>query len=163
MDHRPSRPMLAALVGGLSAGLADLIGACLAYQLPPGTILQAIARGWYGAAAFEGGLRTITVGAVSHLLISVAAAAVYVAASRRFGVLLGRPILCGAAFGLATFCVMRFVVLPLSAVGSNGITGMTPALIGDIAANLLFGVIIALVARWLAMPNTQAERGSAAG
>ena len=45
-----------------------------------------------------------------------AAAAAYVAASRRWRLLLARPVACGIAYGLVVYAVMQLVVLPLSRV-----------------------------------------------
>ena len=53
-----------------------------------------------------------------HFLIALVAAAVYYAASRKLGVLLGRPVVSGLLYGVAVYVFMNFnfVVLPLSAV-----------------------------------------------
>ena len=44
------------------------------------------------------------------------AAAVYVGASLRLGILLDKPVLCGLAYGIPVWAFMNLVVLPLSAI-----------------------------------------------
>jgi len=115
-----ARPGLAAIVwGGLLAGGLDITAAFVIYGVrgaSPVRILQSIASGLLGAAAFQGGRETAALGALLHFLIALVAAAVYYAASRKLGVLLGRPVVSGLLYGVAVYVFMNFVVLPLSAV-----------------------------------------------
>lgn len=112
----------AILWGGASAGTLDLLAAFTVYGLrgaPPLRILQSIASGLLGGSAFEGGLVTAALGAGLHFVIATGAAATYVLASRRLDVLVRRPWAWGAAFGVAVYLFMNFVVLPLSAVAKR--------------------------------------------
>ncbi|WP_031495271.1 hypothetical protein [Bryobacter aggregatus] len=111
------------LLGGLVAGAIDLADAMLVFGLrgiAPFRILQAIASGWLGMAAFQGGNQTALLGLFFHFLIATGAAATYVLASRRFAVLRTRPIAAGLLFGLLVYGFMNLVVLPLSAARSGG-------------------------------------------
>jgi len=112
----------AILVGGASAGVLDILAAFAVYGLrgvPPVRILQSIASGLLGGAAFEGGPATAALGAVLHFVIATGAAATYTLASRKLDVLVQRPWAAGAAFGVAVYLFMSFVVLPLSAVAKR--------------------------------------------
>jgi uncharacterized membrane protein YagU involved in acid resistance len=73
----------------------------------------------------------------------VCAAFVFYFASRRLAVLTRRPLLCGAAFGVAMYVAMHFIVLPLSRVHFR-----LPTLhnvIGELFSHIfLFAMVIAL-------------------
>jgi uncharacterized membrane protein YagU involved in acid resistance len=86
---------------------------------PPIRIFQSIAGGLLGRdAARGGGMATAALGAVLHFTIATIIVAVFVLASRRLPLLVRRPWLCGALYGLLAYAVMNFVVLPLSALHS---------------------------------------------
>jgi uncharacterized membrane protein YagU involved in acid resistance len=152
MMNNPSLSFLvrAALAGGLVAGTADLLYACVAYGFvgaSPPRILYSIAAGWLGReAALEGGVGVALLGLVSHYLILCVAAGIYVAVANRLPVLTRRPVVCGAAFGLCVFVVMNYVVVPLSAAGGAGPSGVF-LLMGLLVHLFFVGVPIALVAR----------------
>jgi uncharacterized membrane protein YagU involved in acid resistance len=107
------------LAGGLLAGLLDIIAAFVVYGsrgAPTIRILQAIASGILGAAAFEGGIATAVLGLVLHFGIAIGWAAAFYALSRKLPWLSQKPLLSGALFGAAVYFLMNLVVLPLSAV-----------------------------------------------
>jgi uncharacterized membrane protein YagU involved in acid resistance len=145
------------VIGGVLAGMLDIADALIFHGVrgvPPVRILQAIASGLVGADAFQGGLPAAALGLGLHFVIALAAAAVYGLASRQLPLLLTRPWVSGALFGLSVHAVMQYVVLPLSAFRP----GRTPAdgsidwaLVNPLAAHVLFvGWPIALSARWAA-------------
>jgi hypothetical protein len=142
----------AILAGGLAAGVLDLTAALVLYGLRgarPIRIVQAIASGLMGAEAFKGGLGTAALGCLLHFFIATGAAAVYVAASRWLEVLIRRPILSGALYGVVVYAVMTFVVLPLSAVARSPFNPRL-ALILVAIHMVCVGLPIALAARRLA-------------
>lgn len=145
----PLRLFKAALFGGLTAGALDIVFAGTLWTLKGSSaerVLQSIASGLYGKAAFQGGWPMASLGLALHFLISVAAAAIYVAASRKLPDLARRPLIWGPLFGAAMFLAMNFVVLPLSRVGPHGFSW--PATPLDIGSHvLLFGPAIALWTR----------------
>ncbi|GAA5004303.1 hypothetical protein FNZ56_07295 [Pseudoluteimonas lycopersici] len=108
----------AIVVGGLLGGAGDLLFA-IAWAgingMAPQKLLQVIASGWFGQAAFEGGWNTAAIGFASHFGIALVVAALFSALVTRVPGLLERPLVAGMALGVATFLVMRLVVLPLSA------------------------------------------------
>lgn len=63
--------------------------------------------------------------------------AVYYAASRRLPVLIRRPLLCGAVYGILVYLFMNLVVLPLSA--ANRGTFVTPVVLNGLLIHI-FGV-----------------------
>lgn len=113
------RHLDAIAVGGLLAGTLDILAA-FAMSWPrvgPARVLQSIASGLLGRAAYQGGARTAALGLLLHFVIALGAAAVYYAASRQWPVLWRRPVACGLAYGVVVYLVMNLVVVPLSQIG----------------------------------------------
>ena len=79
-----------------------------------------IAAGLLGPKAFEGGLGTSVVGIGLHFFIAASATAVYYAASRTLEFLKDHFVVCGLFYGIAVYLVMNLIVLPLSALHSEG-------------------------------------------
>jgi hypothetical protein len=135
--------------GGLLAGAGDITFAFVVSWLRgvgPVRVLQSVAGGLLGRAAAEGGLATAALGAVLHLLIAFAWAAVYWLAGRRLEVLVRRPVVCGLLYGAAVYFVMYFVVLPLSAVYFKPSRELSSVLLNAAGHMLLVGLPIALAA-----------------
>jgi hypothetical protein len=137
--------------GGILAGAIDLTFACTYHGLvsgvPPLRILQSIASGLFGPASFQMGYTSAAVGFVAHFFILTVAAALFYAASRRLALLRERAYPAGMAFGIAIYCTMNYIVLPLSAVPHFKST--TIGTLSDIAVHvLLLGPAIALVVRY---------------
>ncbi len=117
-----SRSIQAVLRAGLTAGALDITAACGFYGLrgvSPVRILQSVASGLLGAAAFTGGAPAAVLGVSLHFFIALAAAAVFYMASRRLFFLVRKPALSGASYGVAVYLFMNHVVLPLSAVAKR--------------------------------------------
>jgi hypothetical protein len=109
--------LLAIAVGGGIAGALDLLQACILFGWD---IPLAIAGGLLGPGAFQGGAGTYVLGVVLHFFIACSAAAVYYGASIKLSFLKEHPLVCGLFFGAAVEDVMRFIVLPLSALHAKG-------------------------------------------
>ena len=110
----------AILWSGLIAGALDISAAFVTGALRgvrPGRILQGIASGLLGPSAFQGGAGTVALGGVLHFFIAFSAATVFYLASRKLEFLGQRAVLSGAAYGVAVYAVMYWVVVPLSAIG----------------------------------------------
>jgi uncharacterized membrane protein YagU involved in acid resistance len=139
-------PWTGVVLSGLAGGALDLTFAFLFYGYQgagPQVILRSIASGLLGPQAFSAGTWVLPLGASLHFFIAVCAAFVFYLASRSFPVLVRRPVLCGAAFGVAMYVVMHSVVLPLSRVHHR----VMPAsdVIGELCSHIfLFGIVIAL-------------------
>ena len=138
------------LTGGLLAGALDLTYAFTYHGLhgiPPTRILQSIASGLLGMSAFDNAFPAALIGFAAHFLILVIAAAMYYAASRRLTVLTQHAYLSGMAFGVAIYCTMNFIVLPLSA--APHFKSSLPQTASDFAVHvLLLGPAIALSVRY---------------
>jgi len=145
-----SYPILKAiLVGGLVAGILDITYAITAYGLigvPARAILQSIASGWLGKAAYSGGWPVAVLGLASHLFITCVMAGIFVAAAHRVSLLRNQPLLSGMIFGLCAFVTMNYVVVPLSVAAVRPPRGVFLA--GDLLSHMfLVGVPIAFAAR----------------
>src|SRR5687767_2250647 len=92
------------VLGGLTAGVLDILDAFAVATLNGGSpirVLQAIASGIFGRAAYEGGMPAAALGLGLHFVIAIGAAATFFLATRRWPILLQRPVLSGLTFGLA--------------------------------------------------------------
>jgi hypothetical protein len=113
-----SSAVLAIAVGGLAAGLVDILQACILFGWD---IPLSIAGGLLGPQAAEhGGAATYILGLFLHFFIAITAAAIYYVASRRLDFLTEHPLVCGLFFGVAVELFMRLIVLPLSALHARG-------------------------------------------
>ena len=106
------------IYGGIIGATFDLIFAFIYYGsmgATPLRILQSVASGILGASARDGGIPSAILGGMSHYLIAIAAAFVFLLAAKRFSWLIKHPFFSGCVFGMGMHLVMNFVVLPLSA------------------------------------------------
>jgi hypothetical protein len=83
--------------------------------------------------------------------MSLVIAAIFVLASLKLPVLRRRWVSSGLAFGVATYFIMTYVVVPLSAVGGGWHFSLMPFL-KNLAAMLVFGLIVAAFARLYLKP-----------
>jgi hypothetical protein len=114
---RKRNALLAIAVGGLIAGVVDLLIACiqLGWDIP-----LTVAAGLLGRQAIHGGVGTWFLGVFLHFFIAFSAAAVYWVASRRLPFLTEYPLVCGLCYGAWVELVMNLIVLPLSALHARG-------------------------------------------
>lgn len=143
----------AIVVGGLIGGAGDLLFAITwagINGMAPQKLLQVIASGWYGQAAFDGGWNTAAIGVVSHFGIALVVAAMFSALATRMPALLQRPLVSGIALGVMTFLVMRLIVLPLSAFPFPVKMFTLGAGLDLLSHMFLFGTPIAFARRYLA-------------
>jgi uncharacterized membrane protein YagU involved in acid resistance len=143
--HRPR--ILAAIVGaGVTAGVFDFTVACVESGKPPLFIGKAVATGWLGKAAFQGGLDVSLIGIASHFGIMFCFAAAFVVASVREPALRRWFLVAGPLYGAVVFDVMRFIVMPLSAAGYG--MPKPPVVFYEVTGHvLLVGLVIAAWAR----------------
>src|SRR5437868_4468235 len=95
---RTRRIVAAIVAGGLTAGVFDFTVACVESGAPPMTIGKAVARGWFGKAAMQGGVEVSLIGIASHFAIMTAFAAAFVLASLREPVLRRRFYVAGPLY-----------------------------------------------------------------
>jgi hypothetical protein len=115
-NFKPSR---AILWGGLICGIMDMTAACIFYGVlrgrSPIRIMQSVATGVLGAAAYDGEIATAALGLFLHFVIAFGAATVFYFASRKLPILTQHAIICGIVYGIAVYFFMQLVVVPLSA------------------------------------------------
>src|SRR3569833_462950 len=116
MKQRSS--LWAVLVGGTIAGALDILFA-ISFAATSGVdavrVLQTVASGGLGSAAFSGGTAAAALGLAFHFGLSYLWAMLFLAVAARLPVLVRRPLPSGMLFGIVVFLCMRLVVLPLSA------------------------------------------------
>ncbi|MGH8238528.1 MAG: hypothetical protein ACREXP_16105 [Steroidobacteraceae bacterium] len=146
------RALKTIVMAGLVAGALDITYAFIIWGLrgvSPIRIGRSIASGLLGReAAVGGGTATGMFGLLLHFTMAIIIAAIYYAAARNIRLLVDRAVPCGIAYGLVTYGVMNYVVMPLSAIGSTG--GGGPAYItitGILVHMFLIGLPIALITR----------------
>jgi len=143
---RTSRVVGAILGAGLTAGVFDFTIACVESGKPPLFIGKAVATGWFGKAAIQGGLDVSLIGIASHFFIMFCFATTFVLASLREPALRRWFFVAGPLYGAVIFDVMRFIVMPLSAAGYG--LPKPPILFIEFAGHVfLVGLVIASWAR----------------
>jgi hypothetical protein len=146
-DLGAPRPRRATVVGAaLLAAALDLTFAFVFYSFQgatPARILRGIAAGLIGRdQALAGGSWVVLLGGTLHFLIAGCAAALYYLAARRWPVMTRRWALSGAAFGVAMYLAMHFLVIPLSRLTFH--LPSLPNVIGELFSHIfLFGMVIA--------------------
>jgi len=146
MGPRQTSILRAAVLAGVAGGAVDILAAFVIYRsATPVQILQSIAAGLQGAAAYEGGLTSAALGLACHFLISITLAGLFVAAARPAPALLRRPALSGLGFGVVVYGVMNAIVVPLSLAPAG--PPPPPHMIGlGLLAHALFGLALAFTA-----------------
>ena len=143
--------VVACLAGGVLAGLLDIVFA-ISFAgwngTAPARLLQIVASGLVGTAAFSGGAGTATLGLLVHFALSIGWAGIFLALTTLRPALALHPYVSGVAFGVVVFLVMRLVVLPLSAFPFPVSFKPLATTLDLLSHTLLFGVPIALAARW---------------
>jgi len=108
----------ATLIGGAIGGSLDLTYAIVISAMrgtPPLRLLQSVATGLLGSAAYEGGVPTAMLGFVLHFCMALLMAAAFYLLSRHWTWLVHRPVIAAVLYGAFLYPFMQFVVLPLSA------------------------------------------------
>lgn len=142
-----------ALYAGLLAGALDIAAAILTNpQVPPRTVLQSVAGGLLGPAAWRGGWPTAWLGLAAHFAIMLVIAVTFVAAAAAFPALRRLWFPVGLAFGVSVWLAMTFVVVPLSASPLTPPADLTSALKPILIHMLCVGLPIAWVARRMLGP-----------
>lgn len=139
----------ALLVGGGIAGTLDILFAIswAAYNgMAPTRLLQTVASGALGKAAFSGGAPIAATGLAAHFALSYGWAGIFLLAAWRAPMLLRRPAVSGIALGVTVFLTMRLLVLPLSAFPFPVSFKPLGSILDLLSHMLLFGLPIAIAA-----------------
>jgi uncharacterized membrane protein len=146
---------------GLIAGTLDITENLIfnAFRhITPVMIFQYIASGLTGRWAFGAGMASVLLGVAIHYTIAFFWTAVYWVASRRMGVLIGRPVVCGLVYGAVVYLIMNFVVLPLTRVPhSRTATTVASRVSGVLALLFCVGVTVAVLTARERMQKTTAD------
>lgn len=146
-----NRKLSSIVLGGLIAGALDISYAIVFSGLhsgvPPIRILQSVASGVLGRDAYSGGLATAALGGGLHFFIAFSAAAIYLLVARWLHLLVRRPILSGAVYGILVYAFMNLVVIPLSRFPQKPSFPLEVLVTGLLVHMFLFGVPIALASR----------------
>jgi uncharacterized membrane protein YagU involved in acid resistance len=102
-----------ALAGGLDISAA-FISTYLSSGRGPVFLLQFIASGLFGKAAFSGGLPMAAAGLLIHFLLALGWSALFVLAYCQTRILSRNAAVSGNAYGLLVWLAMNLVVLPIT-------------------------------------------------
>ena len=152
--------------GGLVVGVLDLLFAFTFYGLilgvPPLQIFQSVAAGVIGrTSATEGGVRTFLLGILLHFIVATCITTVYYLAALILPVLIRQSVVSGLTYGIIAYFGMKYVVLPLSAIGQRGRLPRLPIMLTEIVGHaLLVGLPIALLTRQSAKRRNHRKTGA---
>ena len=147
-------------LGGFFIGLFDLLFAFIFYGLIMGVpylrIFQSVASGVLGRQrATTGGVRTFVLGILLHFVVATCIATVYYLATLALPVILRHPVVSGLIYGVMAYFGMKYIVLPLSAIGQRGNLPRFPILITEVIGHaVLVGLPVALLAHRSAKGNS---------
>jgi uncharacterized membrane protein YagU involved in acid resistance len=138
--------------GGLIAGALDLTGACVVSWLRAGVtpvrVMQSVASGLIGSAAYSGGAKTAALGVVLHFFIATTWTVIFYLVSRKLRFLIEQPVIWGLVYGVFVWTFMNFVVLPLSKLPPARTAPTLPGrLIGLLIIMFCIGLPIAIIVR----------------
>jgi len=152
-------PFPTIVLAAFLAGLLDLVLAIIVYsvlldKITAVQILQSVASGAFGKAAYAGGIKMAAVGIVFHFVISLLFTIFYFLVYSRFEFLRQHGVISGIIYGIFIWMVMNLIVLPIAFSGmlpmepSATIIGMSIIIIG-------VGLPIALIAHFYYTRSTQ--------
>ena len=146
----PARAVDTIVLGGLAAGVLDILDAFVVTTINGGTparVLQAIASGVLGREAYQGGAAVAALGLALHFVIAFGAATTFFLISRVFPAVLRYAVWSGVVFGLAVWVFMYYGVLPITFNRPNVLPAW-PQLLNQLGIHALgVGLPIALIAR----------------
>jgi hypothetical protein len=148
----------AILRGGFAAGVMDITAALVVYGsfgLRPLRLLQGIAAGLLGPRALDGGLAAALLGLLCHFLVAFSAAAVYLALSRKFPLLVRHFVVSGVLYGVAVYFFMNRIVVPLSNARKYPFS-FKMMVIGVVIHIFCVGLPISTAVRWSATNSSPA-------
>jgi hypothetical protein len=157
----PSRALPAIFWAGLTCGVMDISAAFITWAprgISPVRILQSIASGWFGKAAFSGRYHFAAIGLATHFLIAYSWAAAYYAVSRKASFLAHRAVPAGVMYGVLVYGVMYWVVRPLSNVAASPFSWFN-TIVAIVTHVFCVGLPIALVTARVGRGEASWERG----
>lgn len=147
---RPLQPLPAILLLALVFGALDILDATLfwgiAMDVAPIHIFLGIASGLLGNAAFGGGAVTALLGALLEFLGFACLLGIFCLAAWKWPALRSQPWGAGLGYGLVSYAVIHYLLLPLSAY--HIVPGFYPMVFVNalLAQTLFVGVPCAMLA-----------------
>jgi hypothetical protein len=136
---------------GLIAGTLDITENLIFNEfraITPKMVFQYIASGLIGMRAFNPGLASVALGVAIHYAIALTWTAVFYSASRKFGVLVRRPVTSGLVYGGIVYLIMNLIVLPLTRVPhAPKAISLASRINGVLALLFCIGLTISLLVR----------------
>lgn len=144
-----SQALKTIVTGGLTVGVLDCLAATVNAGLRGVTFAQVwqyVASGLLGRDSYEYGWMSVALGLLIHFFIAFSITAIFYTASLRLPVLIRKPFLSGALYGIAVYFVMGYIVSPLSRVAKGSFT-LRGLLTGLFIHIVCIGLPIALITR----------------
>lgn len=137
------------LLAGIIVGTLDISAAMLQFFIKTGKdpfiVLRFVASGVFGSTAMKGGADMIAWGFLFHYIIAMSFTVFFFWLCSRRPSLLQNRLVTGIGYGIFTWAVMRFMVVPLS------LTNKQPAtLSGTLMAILILVVCIGIPLAYMA-------------
>lgn len=147
-------------LGGMIIGVTHtiiqewVVGSVLANS-PFITVMQYIASGILGNAAFEGGIGTALLGVLIHFCISFVIAGVFLLSANRIPLLRRYAIPGALVYGFGVLIVLGFIVIPLSKAPPLPASTLTVPMIIETAIEhiLVIGLTLGIIVRRNTNPN----------
>lgn len=139
------------LLAGFVTGILDILNAFASLSAHGETVegvLKYIAAGVVGPAAMQGGVEMAWLGLFCHFALTMAIAAVFLFAALRFNALTTHPWLWGTVYGVLTWIVMAYVVVPMSAAPGWKLPEGWSIVSGLMSHSFYVGLPIAYITRW---------------
>lgn len=127
------------LLAGIIVGTLDICAAMLHFIIKTGKdpfiVPKYIASAVFGSTAMKGGAGMIAWGFLFHYIIAMSFTAFFFWLCSKLPSILTNRLLTGIGYGIFTWAVMRFVVVPLSLVNKN------PATLSDTVIAILILIV----------------------
>jgi hypothetical protein len=137
------------LLAGIIVGTLDICAAMLQFFLKTGKdpfiVPKFVASGVFGSAAMKGGATMIAWGFLFHYIIAMSFTIFFFWLCSKLPSLLQNRLLTGIGYGIFTWAVMRFLVVPLSLTNKQPTT-----LSGTLIAMLILIVCIGIPLAYMA-------------
>jgi hypothetical protein len=152
VGHRYS-PLRLSVIGGLVIAMLHLtIQSWFVFSIlektPFISVLQYVASGAMGNAAFMGGFATALLGLVLEIVMTTIIAGVFILSADRIPLLRRHVIPGSLLYGFGVFIVMNFIILPLSAAPPLPAPPMWLLIEIILEHVLLIGLPLGLLVRW---------------
>jgi hypothetical protein len=134
---------------GLIVGTLDILSACTHYIIKggknPADVLKFVASGFFGSAAFSGGIDMILAGLLFHYFIAFSFTIFFFLLYPRISFLAKNIFLTGFLYGVFVWCFMNLIVVPFSNIPQRPFN-LTNALINMAILIVAIGIPLSFMA-----------------